>query len=58
MKKLLKVLAVIAVIAGVIAVVSKCLKKISAKKQQTGNTEENYVSCSCNDQDFSSETVA
>ncbi len=57
MKKALKVIGVIAAIAGVIAGVYAIVKKYMEKKQQIGNTEENYVSCSCCDEDFISETT-
>lgn len=58
MKKLLKVLAIVAAIAGACAAVYVIVNKIMEKKQRIGNTEENYVSCSCFDEDFVSETVA
>lgn len=58
MKKFLKVLAVIASIAGVAAVIYTAVNKFMEKKQRIGNTEENYVSCSCCDDEFVSETVA
>ena len=58
MKNLLKVLAIVAAIAGACAAVYVIVTKIMEKKQRIGNTEENYVSCSCFDEDFVSETVA
>ncbi|MCI5538594.1 MAG: hypothetical protein PUG93_04440 [Oscillospiraceae bacterium] len=58
MKKLLKVIAVISAIAGVAAAIYLAVKKFTEKKQQIGNNEENYVSCSCCDEEFISETVA
>ena len=58
MKKVLKVLAIVAAIAGACAAVYVIVTKIMEKKQRIGNTEENYVSCSCFDEDFVSETVA
>ena len=58
MKKALKVIGIIVGIAGVIAAVYALVQKYMEKKQQIGNTEENYVSCSCCDEDFVSETVA
>ncbi len=58
MKKVLKVLAIITAIAGVAAAVYFAVKKFMEKKQQIGNTEENYVSCSCCDEEFTSEVVA
>lgn len=58
MKKALKVIGIIVAIAGVIAGIYAIIQKVMEKKQQIGNTEENYVSCSCCDEDFISETVA
>lgn len=58
MKKFLKVLAIVAAIAGACAAVYVIVTKFMEKKQRIGNTEENYVSCSCFDEDFVSETVA
>ena len=57
MKKLLKVIAIIAAIAGVAAAVYAAVTKYMNKKQTVGDDEENYVSCSCCDDDFSAETV-
>ncbi len=57
MKKFLKVLAVVAAIAGAAAAIYVAVTKFMEKKQKIGNTEENYVSCSCFDEDFVSETV-
>lgn len=58
MKKALKVIGILVGIAGVIAGIYVLIQKYMEKKQQIGNTEENYVSCSCCDEDFVSETVA
>ena len=58
MKKALKVIGIIVGIAGVIAAVYALVQKYMESQQQIGNTEENYVSCSCCDEDFVSETVA
>ena len=58
MKKALKVIGIIVGIAGVIAAVYALVQKYMEKQQQIGNNEENYVSCSCCDEDFVSETVA
>ena len=58
MKKVLKVLAIVAAIAGAAAAVYFAVTKFMEKKQKIGNTEENYVSCSCCDDEFVSETVA
>ena len=57
MKKVLKVLAIVAAIAGVAAAIYIAVTKFMEKKQQIGNTEENYVSCSCFDDEFASEEV-
>lgn len=59
MKKVLKVLAAIAALAGACAAVYVVVNKVMAKKQSIpSNDYENYVSCSCCDDDFVSETVA
>ena len=58
MKKVLKILAIVAAIAGVVAAVYFAVTKFMEKKQKIGNTEENYVSCSCCDEEFVSEAVA
>lgn len=58
MKKVLKILAIVAAIAGACAAVYVIVTKFMEKKQKIGNTEENYVSCSCFDEDFVSDTVA
>ena len=58
MKKALKILAIVAAIAGAAAAVYVAVTKFMEKKQQIGNTEENYVSCSCCEDEFLSETVA
>lgn len=58
MKKLLKVIAVLAAIAGAIAAVYVIINKIKAKNAPSGYDEENYVSCSCLDDEFVTETVA
>lgn len=57
MKKVLKVLAIVAAIAGVAAAIYIAVTKFMEKKQQIGNTEENYVSCSCFDEELTSEEV-
>ncbi len=58
MKKFLKVLAIVAAIAGVATAVYVAVTKFMEKKQKIGNTEENYVSCSCFDDEFATaETV-
>ena len=58
MKKVLKILAIVAAIAGACAAVYVIVTKFMEKKQRIGNTEENYVSCSCFEPDFISETQA
>lgn len=55
MSKVLKVIAIIAAIAAAVAGVIVVIKKLAAKKQAAG-PEENYVSCSC-EEEFASETV-
>lgn len=55
MKKFLKVLAIVAAIAGAAAAVYVAVTKFMEKKQRIGNTEENYVSCSCCDEEFIAE---
>ena len=59
MKKVLKVIAIIAAVAADIFCVYKIKKKyVDSKKVVIGNDAENYVSCSCCDDNFVSETVA
>ncbi len=58
MKKFLKVLAIVSAIAAAAAAVYIAVTKFMEKKQRIGNTEENYVSCSCCEDEFVSETVA
>ena len=58
MKKFLKIIAIVVAIAGIAAAAYAIVKKVLEKKQALGNTEENYVSCSCGDEDFVTETVA
>ena len=57
MKKVLKVLAIVAAIAGVAAAIYFAVTKFMEKKQKIGNIEENYVSCSCFDEELTSEEV-
>ena len=57
MKKVLQVLAIVAAIAGVAAAIYFAVTKCMEKKQKIGNTEENYVSCSCFDEELTSEEV-
>lgn len=59
MKKVLKVIGIIAAVAGAIFGVYVIVKKyVDSKKVVIGNDAENYVSCSCYDDNFVSETVA
>ncbi len=59
MKKTLKVLAVIVGIAAIAVVAYVLIKKyVDSKRVVIGNEAENYVSCSCCDDTFVSETVA
>ncbi len=56
MKKVLKVIAIVAAIAAAVAGICVICKKLLAKKDEASE-EENYVSCSC-EEDFIAETVA
>lgn len=58
MKKFLKFLGIIAAIAAAAAAIYVVVEKIKAKNAPQGYDEDNYVSCSCLDDDFVSETVA
>lgn len=59
MKKALKLIAIIAAIAGAAAAVYFIVRKyLDSKKTMVGSDAENYVSCSCCDDNFVSETVA
>lgn len=59
MKKALKIIAIFAAVAGTIAAAYVIVKKyVDSKKVVIGNDAENYVSCSCCDDSFVSETVA
>ncbi len=57
-KKILKVVAIIsaivAAIAGIYVAVTKLIEK---KNQKDADSRENYVSCSCFEPDFVSETT-
>ncbi len=58
MKKVLKMIAVIVAVAGaVIGVVALVKKYVDSKRVVIGNDAENYVSCSCCDNDFVSEVT-
>lgn len=58
-KKILKVIgiitAIVAAVAGIYLVVSKLIEK---KKIKNADDRENFVSCSCFEPDFISETQA
>lgn len=58
MKKVLKVIGIIASIAAAVAAAYVVIQKIKAKNAPQGYDEDNYVSCSCLDEDFISEAVA
>ena len=58
MKKVLKIIGIIAAIAAVAAAIYVVIEKIKAKNEPKGYDEDNYVSCSCLEDDFISETVA
>jgi hypothetical protein len=59
MKKALKIIAIVVAIAGAAFAAYILIKKyVDSKKVVIGNDAENYVSCSCCDEDFLSETVA
>jgi len=59
MKKALKIIAIVVAIAGAAFAAYILVKKyVDSKKVVIGNDAENYVSCSCCDEDFLSETVA
>ena len=56
MKKVFKIIAIIAAIAAAAAGIYVICKKLLAKKEEA-SAEENYVSCSC-EEDFIAETVS
>ena len=58
MKKVLKIVAIVLAIAGFCAAVAYAVKKYLDSKKNVGNTEENYVSCSCVDEEFKAEAPA
>ena len=58
MKKVLKIIGIIAAIAAAAAAIYVVIEKIKAQNEPKGYDEDNYVSCSCLDEDFISETVA
>ena len=57
MKKVLKIIGIIAAIAAAAAAIYVVIEKIKAKNEPKGYDEDKYVSCSCLDEDFFSETV-
>ena len=59
MKKVFKIIAIIAAVAGAAFGAYVLVKKyVDSTKVVIGNDAENYVSCSCCDDTFVSETVA
>ena len=59
MKKALKVIGILMAIAGAAFAAYILVKRyVDSKKVVIGNDAENYVSCSCCDDNFVSETVA
>ena len=59
LKKILKVFAIIAAIAGAAAAIYFAIQKLTGGNSTAAEDDfENYVSCSCCDDDFISETVA
>lgn len=59
MKKALKVIAIITAVAGIAVTAYVLIKRyVESKRVVIGNDAENYVSCSCCDDSFLSETVA
>lgn len=58
-KKILKIVAIIAaVVAAVVGVYMAVSKLIEKKKLKNADDRENFVSCSCFEPDFISETQA
>ena len=57
-KKAASIIGIILAVAGVGVGIYFLVKKIKEKKALAAECEENYVSCSCLDEDFVSETVA
>ena len=56
MNKFLKFLGILAAIAAVAAAIYVVLQKVKAKSAPESYDEDNYVSCSCLEDDFISET--
>ena len=57
MAKVIKIIAICVAVAAAIAGIIVIVKKIADKKKATSCDEENYVSCSC-EEEFSAETTA
>ncbi len=58
-KKIIKIVSIIVAVAAAIAGVYVAVTKlIECKKLKNADDRENYVSCSCCDSEFVSETVA
>ena len=58
-KKILKIVAIVVAVAAAIAGIYVAVTKIIEKKKiKNADDRENFVSCSCDDVDFISETVA
>ncbi len=58
-KKIAKIVAIIIAVAAAIAGIYIAVTKIIEKKKiKNADDRENFVSCSCEDVDFISETVA
>jgi hypothetical protein len=57
MAKVIKIIAICVAVAAAIAGIIVIVKKIADKKKATSCEEENYVSCSC-EEEFSAETTA
>lgn len=58
-KKILKIVAIVVAVAAAIAGIYIAVTKIIEKKKiKNADDRENFVSCSCEDVDFISETVA
>lgn len=57
-KKVLKIVAIItAVVAAIVGIYVAVTKIIEKKNKKDEDPRENYVSCSCFDADFVSETI-
>ena len=58
-KKVAKIVAIVlAVVAAIVGIYFAVTKIIEKKKAKNADDRENFVSCSCFEQDFISETVA